>query len=63
MESQKQIAINPVIDKEALRNLEINMMEMKHSGYKIDRCKMVRALIDKFNKNPEATLKYIGINK
>jgi len=58
-----QIFLNPRINKEAIQDFDINIMKAKHKGIKVDRCKMFRAMVDKFNDNPDKVLKYLGINK
>lgn len=57
------LALNPRINKEEKKELEKNIFEKKQDGHKIDMCKFVRALIVKFNQDPDGTMEFLEINQ
>ena len=67
MDSEKvldsTINMNPRVNSEDKRIFERNLFESKQSGYKVNKALLFRALVEKFNDNPDKVLKYLGINK
>ena len=61
MPEQIQIGINPRMEVETIKALDVNIMEQKHKGVKLDRCKLFRAVVERFNDEPDKTLKFLKI--
>lgn len=55
------LMLNPRIDAEELKNLEANLFKAKNEdNIKVDKSKLVRAFVKKFNQDPDGVLKDLG---
>ena len=56
------INLNPRINKEAKKSFRRNIFELKEEkGIELDKSKLFRAFVDKFNEDPEAMLKFVNL--
>jgi len=56
-----RLFLNPRIDVDERNEFEHHILDAKQGGMKLDKSKLIRAFVTKFNDDPSKMLKYIGL--